>query len=667
MGVLKNRILINSNWAPSFLFGLTIVLVSQVTNRFIELFELSESLKISPSLFFSYSINFDILIILIASLPILILFLILRMLNDKLASNVLVILFSLLVIFNTVLSGYYIISSTPLTSVLLQFNIKDLSQIISSEFKGRAGLFVVQFTNILISLFLLRAFIIRGSHKNKLAYPLIILVYIIISILNLGHTTKDIKFFSNRSDYAYYNSKLALLAKSFYSNNFQKHKLTKLNPYLTEVFQKQFPAKHFTSTDYPLIHENNYPNVLGPFFQTSKTPPNIVIIISESLSNNFSGKKAKYSLTPFTDSLRNESLSWENFLSNAEKSYGVLPNLLSSLPNSLNQRGFINLLTDDSDIYPNHTSLIQILSEQNYFTSFYYGGWGDFDNISSWTKLNGINRFVDQKNIEAKFDTEIKSSESEFVWGFNDKVVFNAVIDDQKNINQPYLNIVQTLSLHSPFNLATEVYFDSHFLNSRLKAIGKDISSITELHQNQIACIYFADDALRGFFQKAKSQPSFNNTIFIITGDHALDSPLNTDFLDQYKVPLIIYSPLIKKSKSLKGVSSHIDVTPTLLSLLKNNFHVKTPEKSHWLGSGLDTSSSNNFSNPVPFNLARKDLPVFVNSKGLFLGNQLFPIDNNLQINQSKGSNLSKEDSIFISAQFYINGYCIENDKILEY
>ena len=56
------------------------------------------------------------------------------------------------------------------------------------------------------------------------------------------------------------------------------------------------------------------------------------------------------------------------------------------------------------------------------------------------------------------------------------------------------------------------------------------------------ASVLFADDALRLYFEQASQLPGYDNTIFIITGDHLLPE-LRVDIrIERYQVPLIVYS-----------------------------------------------------------------------------------------------------------------------------
>jgi lipoteichoic acid synthase len=80
--------------------------------------------------------------------------------------------------------------------------------------------------------------------------------------------------------------------------------------------------------DYPLLKPfQDLKDVLSPFFNIQAEKPNIVIIIVEGLGGEFVGKNTYRGFTPFLDSLITKSLYWENFVSNAGRTFGVLPSL----------------------------------------------------------------------------------------------------------------------------------------------------------------------------------------------------------------------------------------------------------------------------------------------------------------------------------------------------
>jgi phosphoglycerol transferase MdoB-like AlkP superfamily enzyme len=97
---------------------------------------------------------------------------------------------------------------------------------------------------------------------------------------------------------------------------------------------------------------------------------------------------------------------------------------------------------------------------------------------------------------------------------------------------------------------------------------------------------------LRFFFEQYEKLPAYRNTVFIITGDHRLpEIPMSTK-IDRFHVPLIIFSPLLKRTAHIESISSQLDITPSLLAFLKVNYHINTPSVATWVGTGLDTDPS---------------------------------------------------------------------------
>jgi phosphoglycerol transferase MdoB-like AlkP superfamily enzyme len=74
---------------------------------------------------------------------------------------------------------------------------------------------------------------------------------------------------------------------------------------------------------------------------------------------------------------------------------------------------------------------------------------------------------------------------------------------------------------------------------------------------------YYSDWTLGKFIESAEQKPYFKNTIFIITADHAkYHGKFNKD---KFHIPLVIYSPLIKKSKKVDRIASQMNLPMTVL------------------------------------------------------------------------------------------------------
>jgi arylsulfatase A-like enzyme len=114
------------------------------------------------------------------------------------------------------------------------------------------------------------------------------------------------------------------------------------------------------------------------------------------------------------------------------------------------------------------------------------------------------------------------------------------------------------------------------------------------MHTSQmIQTIHYSDQALGDFMTMARDQPWFERTVFVITGDHGIAiAPLGqqvqtTHQLSElrHRVPLVIYSPLLRGGRVVRQPGSHVDMLPTLLGLAR----VDEPRA----GAGTDLLSEN--------------------------------------------------------------------------
>ncbi|MBS1654616.1 MAG: hypothetical protein JSU05_07215, partial [Bacteroidetes bacterium] len=176
---------------------------------------------------------------------------------------------------------------------------------------------------IYITLYLLfYYFVFKKIHFRKWQ----LITCIMLSLLSVLFIQRAIPSAGNfRQVAAYYleSNKFSYWVNDCYSyfrakDKFNAAKLN--NKELAEAiaFYQQNHPFEFTNPEYPLLHKNNSKDVLGNFFNLQHTPPNIVILVVEGLSRDFSGNKAyATSFTPFLDSLSAKSLVWDNFLSTA--------------------------------------------------------------------------------------------------------------------------------------------------------------------------------------------------------------------------------------------------------------------------------------------------------------------------------------------------------------
>lgn len=348
-------------------------------------------------------------------------------------------------------------------------------------------------------------------------------------------------------------------------------------------------ATQFSYTDpgnFPFLHAVDSADVLSPFFRKGERAPDLVILIVEGLGRAFSGPGAYLgSFTPFIDSLATQSLYWENCLSAGGRTFAVLPSLIGSLP--FGEHGFAEMGAK----MPRHLGLVNILRSNGYYSRFIYAGDSHFDNMDVFMQHQGVDKIIDKKDFDGTYDP-LPGNASGFSWGYGDFELYRRYFQSLGNENEkPAVNVLLTVSTHSPFLVPDQQRYEEAF-RQKLAGQGTDerTKALCRENHRQLETVLYMDEAMKKFFGDYKKRPAYENTIFIITGDHRMpDIPMSTK-IDRYHVPLIIYSPLLKRQSKFSPVISHLDVAPGLLAYTRGAHGLSLPSLSCWIGTGPDTT-----------------------------------------------------------------------------
>ncbi len=631
----------------------------------------SVTLAINFDLFFTLSISFFLIPLMF-----------LNYISQKFASWVYIVLILLLFFIHIGLTHFFLSTGKLLTNVLFDFSLSEMYKVSSAELSwGRLGLWLMYIIILVPAAWILIKKIPHIQFSSRIQNILCVAYLAIFIILfnNRTHYSKSVNYFDNYTGYYFGNNKVFFFLESVVKNANENNSENNISQEELDQqinnFHKLNPDFHFIKQTYPLLHDEPYPNVLGKFFKHSDKKPNIVLLVVEGLAGSFSGDNTFLGhFTPFIDSLAKQSLYWNHFLSNAEHSYGALPNIFASAPSGTNARGLINLEQSfpGQHHYPKHFSLVKLLQQNGYLTRSFYSGELYFDQIGMYMKEIGLNCVLDASRFNSSTYTKplIDNDASKFSWGYNDKDLygqaFNLIEPDTNST--PYLDVYVSLTLHSPFNLCTKEYYERDYLEQRLKSHNPNLSEILKKVDNRIiSAALFADDALKLFFDEYKKRSDFSNTIFIITGDHRVDSDIpHKSELDYFHVPLLIYSPLESESVEFKGLCSHIDITPSLIELLKNNFGLKFNYAQEWMGKGLDTSSI--YHNDCSFSLSlfNSTYPNFLLHNYLISSDQVSILDENFNTKPVTDQSILDSMNAIVKTYRIINKYVITKDKICE-
>lgn len=410
------------------------------------------------------------------------------------------------------------------------------------------------------------------------------------------------------------------------------------------------PASKFINSEYPFLRIDDTRDVLGEFFNVvSSRPPNFVFVLVEGLGKAFSGPNAYLgSFTPFLDDLSRKSLYWENFLASQGRTFAALPSILASLPYA--DKGFSDL----GQRMPKHLSLMSILKHNGYRLKFYFGSDLDFDNERLFLQKQGVDVMIGINDYDKSY---AKSPGTD--WGYADRELMRKSLEmDRQDSKQPYVSFLQTVSMHTSYSIPDQEKYLQRF-EERMNQFGFDEAQ-KKRHRTYgkiYSTIMYTDEALRFFFEQYAKLPAYSNTIFIITGDHRLpEIPMSTK-IDRFHVPLIIFSPMLKRTAHIQSISSHLDITPSLLAFLKNNYNIDVPSIVSWVGTGLDTDPSFRNVHKYPLKHTKTNLIDFISGMYFIDQDVLFSIGKSMDLEPIK----DEEKRNQLIAEF--NQYKVLNDR----
>ena len=275
-----------------------------------------------------------------------------------------------------------------------------------------------------------------------------------------------------------------------------------------------------------------------------ETPQNVVIIILESFASEYMGINNPYEgYTPFLDSLAKTNLFFPNHFANGRVSMEAVPSVLASIP-GLMQEPYITSLYQTNALNGLGTQLIK----QGYHTSFFHAakngsmGFDAFTKNADFTNYYGMNEYV---GSEEDFDGN---------WGIYDEPYLQYFNKTISTFPEPFATSVFTISSHQPYSLPST--YKSKFPKGAL-----------EIYPS----IGYVDHSLRKFFESAKKEKWYNNTLFVITADHTQmhDKKKYSNTRGDYNVPLIFFHPAEKLKADTSLIANQIDIMPSILDYLQ--------------------------------------------------------------------------------------------------
>ncbi len=308
---------------------------------------------------------------------------------------------------------------------------------------------------------------------------------------------------------------------------------------------------------YMNVPDADFLNPNLPFNHLQKTdnlrerPYNLVIFLQESLGAEYVGCLGGLPLTPEFDKLTKEGLLFTKLYCTGTRSVrGIEAVVTGFLPSP--SESVVKLGNSQTGFF----TLAEALKEKGYDTSFIYGGMANFDNMASFFNGNGFENIID----EPDFDKDKMAMRG--TWGYSDEDLAVKANDYFKSQgDKPFFSLMFSTSNHEPFE----------FPDGRIELYDKKKQTVNN-------AMKYADFAIGKFFDMAKKEAYFKNTIFIVIADHNTRTyGKNLVPINKFHIPALIIGPGVPQGKLYNKLSSQIDIPPTLLNMIGVNAETPMP------------------------------------------------------------------------------------------
>jgi lipoteichoic acid synthase len=314
-----------------------------------------------------------------------------------------------------------------------------------------------------------------------------------------------------------------------------------------------------TDTNSPLNYTKTKKNDQSDLFGIAEGK-NVILISMESTQNFVINKKVEgKEITPFLNSLVKDSFYFDQIYDQtaqgktSDSEFMIDTGLYPLASGSVFVRNPENKFK----------SMPHILKKKDdYYSAVFHGNDASFWNREVMYDSLGYDRFYSKQDYEVTEENSVN-------YGIKDIPFFNQSISFLQDLPRPFYTRFITLTNHFPFLLEEKDQFIPQ------------ASTEVDVVNRYVATVRYEDEAIKRFFGKLKEKGIYDESIFVLYGDHygisekyesgvlelmnMEDTPLNHMKLQQ--VPLIIHVPGTE-GKTITSIGGEVDIRPTILHLL---------------------------------------------------------------------------------------------------
>lgn len=286
-----------------------------------------------------------------------------------------------------------------------------------------------------------------------------------------------------------------------------------------------------------------------------RRPLNLVVIHLESFAAFKTGALGnRLNPTPNFDTLAREGTLFTNFFVPASPTARSVFTMLTGIPDY----NGVRTASHNPMIVNQHTLINALPGHDRYY---FLGG------SATWGNIRGIlSHNIHRLRV---FEEGHYEAERADAWGVTDLDLLETAHRQFADSSKPFFAFIQTSGNHRPYTIPEN--------NRRgFERVSVDDKSLRDNSFESLAAyngIRFFDHALGHFFSLARRTPYFENTVFVLYGDHGnpsvKDIPFERIGLTGFHVPFLVYAPgLNRPARKIDTVASLVDLLPTALSLM---------------------------------------------------------------------------------------------------
>lgn len=301
---------------------------------------------------------------------------------------------------------------------------------------------------------------------------------------------------------------------------------------------------------------------------------NVIVIFLESTQGFVIDHRIDdQEVTPFLNQLKSESLYFPNFYH--QTAQGKTSDAEFILDNSLYplSGGSLFVRKPNNKYYAMPT----ILKEHQYYSATFHGNDAYFWNREKAYEAMGYDRFFSKDDFNVTEENSIN-------YGLKDIPFFEQSLPYLNELPEPFYAKFLTLTNHFPFLLEPEDQWI------------EEAKTDQGLVNRYFTTVRYEDEAIKTFFEQIKETELYENSIFVLFGDHygistsyneALEEVLGheitiNDEMELQKVPLFIHIPGVT-GMTIDAVGGQVDLRTTIFDLLG----IEEPKGSLSFGTSL--------------------------------------------------------------------------------